>query len=81
MNKIFEFLFPQKTKWIDLGLFNKSGRYTLVQMRITLKNNKKEYRRTSMGFINDYVEKENLYKASMRHNSDSFKIIPPSSVA
>jgi len=62
INKILKTLFPEKCKWIDVGMYDKGGHYKLVQMRYRLDNNKKEFRTVSLGFVNDYVNRPELFK-------------------
>jgi hypothetical protein len=62
MKKIIEYLFPEKSKWVDIEMFEDSGRYKLIQMRHVLRNNKKEFRVVSIGFVNDFVQKDKIYK-------------------
>ena len=62
MNKILKILFPRKSNWIDVGMYDKSGHYKLVQMRYRLDNNKKEFRTVSLGFVNDYTNRPELFK-------------------
>ena len=40
MKKIFKR--PKKSKWIDVGMYDKTGYYKLIQMRYRIDNNKKE---------------------------------------
>lgn len=65
---IINYLFPQKTNWIDVGMFNHDGRYKLIQMRINTKNNKKEFRRVSLGWVNDYTAKKEIFENTLKHN-------------
>lgn len=60
-----EWLFPKKSKWVDIGCFDRSGNYYLLQMRITIKNNKKHFRQAKMGFVNDWQNKEVIFKNSI----------------
>ena len=62
MNEILQILFPKKSKWIDVGMYDQNGHYKLVQMRYRIDNNKKEFRTLSLGFINDYVNRPTLFK-------------------
>jgi len=55
-------LFSKKSNWIDVGMYDKSGHYKLVQMRYRLDNNKKSFRTVSLGFVNDYGIKLELFK-------------------
>lgn len=61
MIRLFNYLFPKKTKWEDVGCYDRQGNYHLVQMRKTI-HNKKEFRIVKIGFINDYTQKTNLYQ-------------------
>lgn len=61
MEKLIKILFPDKSQWFDIGMFEDDGRYKLIQMRYVLKNNKKSFRVTSIGFVNDYTQKANIY--------------------
>jgi len=69
MKKLIEFIRPQKSKWIDVAIFDSAGRYKLVQMRIQLNNNKKTFRVKQIGFINDYTIKNEMYKNILALNS------------
>jgi len=62
MTKLLNYLFPKKSQWFDIGCCETSGTYKLVQMRYNLKTNKKEFRKASMGFINDYTVRHILYE-------------------
>lgn len=55
-------VFPKKSKWIDIYMFEDSGKYKLIQMRYRLDNNKKEFRTASIGFVNDYTVKLKIYE-------------------
>jgi len=55
-------LFAKKSKWIDVGMYDTRGHYKLVQMRYRIDNNKKEFRTVSLGFVNDYAIKSELFK-------------------
>ncbi len=61
MNIIIEFLFPEKSKWVDISCFENGGYYYLIQMRVTLKNNKKHFRVAKIGFINDHTQRARIY--------------------
>jgi len=63
MKKIINYLFPNKSKWIDISMFDRDGHYKLIQMRIRLDNNKKEFRIANIGFINDSSVKEKIYES------------------
>ena len=63
--KIIDYVFPAKTKWIDIGNCEVSGKYYLVQMRTTIRTNKKQFRKAGMGWINDYTNKPTLFKNSL----------------
>lgn len=56
--------------WIDVGCFNNSGRYVLIQMRYHLRTNKKVFRRSKMGWVNDYTVQQMIYDNAMRFNKD-----------
>jgi hypothetical protein len=62
LGAIMRKLFPKRTKWIDIYMFESSGYYKLIQMRCRLDNNKKEFRTTSIGFINDPTVKLEIYE-------------------
>ena len=62
-------LFPKKSKWIDLGFSDNSGKYYLYQMRYQLDNNKKEFRKVMIGFVNDHTQKQFIYEQIQEHNS------------
>ena len=64
---------PEKSKWIDMGMYNRSGYYNLIQMRYRIDNNKKQFRTVSMGFVNDYLSKNELFKNVKYNNSESNK--------
>jgi hypothetical protein len=66
---IKSFLFPPKSKWIDVGMYDHNGYYKLVQMRIRLDNNKKQFRTVSLGFINAYIYREKLFSEILLHNA------------
>jgi len=65
MKKIINFIFPEKSQWFDIGMFDSGGYYKLIQMRYVVKNNKKSFRVTSIGFVNDYTQKADIYKKSL----------------
>ena len=68
--KFIEFLRPERSKWIDVGICDISGRYKLIQMRIQLNNNKKTFRVKEIGYINDFAIKQELYKNILAKHSD-----------
>lgn len=68
MKKLLSFLFPEKSKWTDVYMFDSSGHYKLIQMRHRLDNNAKEFRTASIGFVNDYTVKETIYKSVLQPN-------------
>lgn len=39
-----------------------TGHYKLIQMRYRLDNNKKQFRTVSLGFVNDFQIRSNLFK-------------------
>ena len=51
--KIINYLFPERTKWIDVGMFIESGKYKLTQMRSGIQTNKKEFRTIEISFVNN----------------------------
>lgn len=65
MKKLINYLFPEKSQWFDVGMFESSGYYKLIQMRYVLKNNKKLFRVTSVGFVNDYTQRVEIFKKSL----------------
>jgi hypothetical protein len=62
LGAVMRSIFPQKSKWIDIYMFEDSGKYKLIQMRYRLDNNKKEFRTASIGFVNDYTVKLKIYE-------------------
>jgi hypothetical protein len=62
----------EKSKWIDVGMYDHDGYYKLVQMRFRLDNNEKEFRTTSLGFINSYQYRDDLFKNILAHNADQY---------
>ena len=62
ITKIKNTLFPKKSKWIDVGMYDRTGHYKLIQMRYRLDNNKKQFRTVSLGFVNDFQIRSNLFK-------------------
>ena len=48
------------TNWIDIGHFEKSGHYYIMQMKVNKKTNKKIFTKRSMGFVNDYINRQSL---------------------
>jgi hypothetical protein len=66
MERLINFIFPKKSKWIDVYMFETSGKYNLIQMRYRLDNNKKEFRTASIGFVNDYTVKSKIYNAVLQ---------------
>lgn len=65
MKKVINYLFPEKTKWVDIGTCDVSGVYYVVQMRATIKTNRKQFRMARIGFVNDHAAKSNLYTNSL----------------
>lgn len=59
--KIINWLFPKKSKWIDIGCYERMGTYYLIQGRRVISTNKKEFRIATIGFINDYTQKDVIY--------------------
>ena len=72
-NKIIKTLFPKKSNWIDVGMYDRGGHYKLVQMRYRLDNNKKQFRTVSLGFVNDYVNRPELFKNIQASNCDNLR--------
>lgn len=68
MKQIKKWLFPEKSKWIDISCFEVSGYYKLIQMRYVLHNNKKEFRVVNIGFVNDYTQKLKIYEIVINNN-------------
>jgi len=62
-------LFNNKSKWVDVGFSDNSGRYFLFQMRYRLDNNKKEFRKVEIGFVNDYTQKLSIYEKVLSVNN------------
>ena len=71
MKKIINWLFPEKSKWIDIYCFNTGGYYKLIQMRHEIKTNKKEFRTAKIGFINDYTVKSLIYTNVLKSNHET----------
>lgn len=67
---MLNWLFPKKSKWIDIGMYDKSGYYKLIQMRFRIDNNKKEFRTVNLGFINNWQIKDQLATNIMTINSN-----------
>ncbi len=63
-----DFIFPKYTKWKDIQLYDSDGHYKLVQMRIRVRDNKKIFRTTSLGFINDYTVKNSIRERILNTN-------------
>ena len=62
IDKIIKALLPKKSNWIDVGMYDRDGHYKLVQMRYRLDNNKKSFRTVTLGFVNDYVNRPELFR-------------------
>lgn len=62
---------PKKSKWIDICVYDSSGRYKLVQMRYRIDNNKKEFRTCSLGFVNDHLAKLDVHKNVFSNNTET----------
>lgn len=71
--KIKKLFFPEKSMWIDISCFDESGEYILLQMRFNLKNNKKEFRRLSMGFVNDSRVKPTIFEKVIGVNNNTIE--------
>jgi hypothetical protein len=63
--KIINYLFPKKSQWFDVGMFEHLGYYKIIQMRYVLSNNKKTFRVVNIGFINVYTQKVEIFKKSL----------------
>lgn len=50
-------------------MFDQDGHYKLIQMRYRLDNNKKEFRTTSIGFVNDHTVKHIIFEKSLSEQS------------
>lgn len=61
MKKIKKWLFPEKTKWVDISCFDRNGNYYLIQMRQEIESHKKQFRIAKIGFVNDYTRKPTIY--------------------
>lgn len=61
MNTIHKWLFPEKSKWIDIACYDRMGHYYLIQMRYTIDTNRKEFRVAKIGFVNDYIRKPVIF--------------------
>ena len=68
MKKIINYIFPEKSQWFDVAMFDSCGEYKLIQMRYVLKNNKKSFRIVNIGFINDPTQKVNIFNKTMSLN-------------
>jgi hypothetical protein len=62
LGAVMRSVFPKKSNWIDIYMFENSGKYKHIQMRYRLDNNKKEFRTVSIGFVNDYTVKLKIYE-------------------
>lgn len=71
MKQILNYFFPKKTKWIDIYMYDRNGHYKLIQMRIRLDNNKKEFRIANIGFINDSSVKEKIYESVLSNSIEN----------
>lgn len=77
MKTIINYLFPKKSQWFDIGTFESSGEYKLIQMRYNLDNNKKSFRVVSMGFVNDHAQRAKIYEKVLSIGAESnYKEIP-----
>lgn len=63
------FKLAEKSKWIDVGMYDHNGYYKLVQMRYRLDNNRKTFRTVSLGFINAYEYKDRLFSNILSNES------------
>jgi hypothetical protein len=53
---MFDYLFPQYSKWIDVGIKDIEGNYTLIQYRYRIRDNKKQFKTRRIGFVNDSID-------------------------
>jgi hypothetical protein len=60
MKKVFDCFFPEYSKWIDVGIKDINGYYTLIQYHYRIKDNKKSFRTSRIGFINFSVDKDGI---------------------
>lgn len=61
-------IFPKKSNWIDIYMFEDRGKYKLIQMRYRIDNNKKQFRTASIGFVNDYSVKLKIYENVLKRS-------------
>jgi len=57
------------SKWIDVGCYEVSGYYFLMQMQFHLTTNKKRFRRAKMGWVNDYMSKPEIFEQTKKYNA------------
>jgi hypothetical protein len=55
MKKVFDYLFPEYSKWIDVGVKDIEGNYSLIQYHYRIRDNKKSFRTSKIGFINGCI--------------------------
>lgn len=59
------------SKWVDVGCYDRGGHYHLMQMQYDLDTNKKRFRTAKMGgFVNDYVNKPEIFDKAKKYNAD-----------
>ena len=59
------------SKWVDVGCYDRSGHYYLMQMQYDLETNLKRFRTAKMGgFVNDYVNKPEIFEKAKQYNAD-----------
>ena len=58
------------SKWIDVGCYESSGHYFLIQMKYDTKTNKKIFRKAKMGFVNDYTKREGIFQNILKFNAE-----------
>lgn len=61
-------LFSGSSNWIDVGMYDTDGHYKLVQMKYRLSDNKKSFRTVTLGFINDFASKNELFENVQEYN-------------
>ncbi len=55
MKPILNYLFPEYSKWIDVGVKDIEGNYSLIQYHYRIRDNKKSFRTSKIGFINGCI--------------------------
>ena len=55
--------------WADVGCYDRGGHYYLLQMSYRLDDNRKRFRQAKIGgFINDYVNRPEIFKNTLSLN-------------